>query len=189
MTDWDRRHREREHEIEESNPIVTNFAGQIAPGSALDLACGTGRHAIWLAQHGWTVTAVDSSRVAVEILQQRTLERGIAVNIVLADLERHEFAIEPESYDLIVVCNYLQRDLFPVVRAGVRIGGAVIAIIAMVDFDPNVRPMNPAYLLNPGELRAQFQGWELIHDFEGKPAGDAWRRATAEIIARRPLGS
>jgi len=187
MTDWDRRHREREHEIEEPNPIVTNFAGYIVPGSALDLACGTGRHAIWLAQHGWTVTAVDSSRVAVEILQQRTLERGIAVNIVLADLERHEFAIEPESYDLIVVCNYLQRDLFPVVRAGVRIGGAVIAIIAMVDSDPNVRSMNPAYLLNPGELRAQFEGWRLIHDFEGKPAGDARRRATAEIIAVRHI--
>jgi tellurite methyltransferase len=185
MTDWDRRYREREHETEDANPIVTNFAGQIAPGSALDLACGTGRHAIWLAQHGWTVTAVDSSRVALDILQQRALDRGIAVNIVLADLERHEFAIEPESYDLIVVCNYLQRDLFPVIRAGVRIGGAVIAVIATVDSDPNVRSMNPEYLLNPGELRAQFEGWELIHDFEGKPAGDVRHRATAEIIARR----
>jgi len=189
MTDWDRRHREREHEIDEPNPVVTNFAGQIAPGSALDLACGTGRHAIWLAEHGWTVTAVDVSRVAVDILQQRTLERGIAVNIVLADLERHEFAIEPASYDLIVVCNYLQRDLFPVIRAGVRIGGAVIAVIAMVDSNPNVRPMNPAYLLNPGELRAQFEGWELIHDFEGKAGGVGPRRATAEIIARRPPGT
>ena len=189
MTDWDRRYREREHEIEEPNPVVTNFAGQIAPGSALDLACGTGRHAIWLAEYGWTVTAVDLSRVAVDILKKRALDLSIAVNIVLADLERHEFAIEPESYDLIVVCNYLQRELFPVIRAGARIGGAVIAVIAMVDSDPNVRPMNPAYLLNPGELRAQFQGWELIHDFEGKPVGDARRRATAEIIARRPLGT
>jgi tellurite methyltransferase len=187
MTDWDRRYREREHETEDANPIVTNFAGQIAPGSALDLACGTGRHTIWLAEHGWTVTAVDSSRVALDILQQRALERGVAVNIVLADLERHEFPIEPESYDLIVVCNYLQRDLFPVVRAGVRIGGAVIAVIATVDSDPNVRPMNPAYLLNPGELRAQFEGWELIHDFEGKPVGDARRQATAEIIAVRHI--
>ena len=81
--------------------------------------------------------------------------------------------------------RYLQRDLFPFIRAGVRIGGAVIAIIAMFDSDPNVRPMNPAYLVNPGELRAQFQGWELVHDFEGKPAGNARRRMRAEIIARR----
>jgi tellurite methyltransferase len=184
MSDWDQRHRERE--VEEPNPIVTGFAGNIAPGSALDLACGTGRHAIWLAEHGWTVTAVDSSPVALDMLQQRALERGVAVNIVLADLERHEFDLESESYDLIVVCNYLQRDLFPVIRAGTRVSGAVIAIIAMVDSDPDVRPMNPAYLLNPGELRAQFEGWELIHDFEGKSARDAGHRATAEIIARRP---
>jgi hypothetical protein len=107
------------------------------------------------------------------------------VDAVLADLERHEFVAEPQSYDLIVLCNYLQRDLFPSIRAGTRIGGIVIAIISMVDPDPNIRPMNPAYLLDRGELRAQFEGWELIHDLEGKPAGEPPRRAAAEIIARR----
>jgi len=45
--------------------------------------------------------------------------------------------------------------------------------------------MNPAFLLQPGELRAEFTGWELIHDFEGKPAADQRRRAAAEIVARR----
>jgi hypothetical protein len=45
--------------------------------------------------------------------------------------------------------------------------------------------MNPAFLLNPGELRAEFEGWDLIRDFEGKQAGGAHRRAMAEIIARR----
>ena len=59
--------------------------------------------------------------------------------------------------------------------------------IAMVDDDPNIKPMNPAYLLQPGELRANFEGWELLHDFEGKPVGDPKRRATAEIVARRLL--
>ena len=77
MTDWDQRYREREHEIDEPNPLLTNFAEQIAPGSVLDLACGTGRHTIWLAEHRWTVTAVDSSRVALDILQQRALEKGV----------------------------------------------------------------------------------------------------------------
>ena len=106
---------------------------------------------------------------------------------ILADLERHEFIIEPESYDLIVVCNYLQRDLFASIRTGIRNGGVVIAVINMVDDDPSVRPMNPAYLLSPGELRAEFEGWELIHSSEGKPAGDPYRRAVAEIVARQPM--
>ena len=63
----------------------------------------------------------------------------------------------------------------------------VIAIIAMADPDARVKPMNPAFLLNVGELRAEFAGWELIHDFEGKPLGNVSRRMTAEIVARKPV--
>jgi len=149
-------------------------------GIALDVACGAGRHAVWLARMGWEVTAVDASRAGIEIVERRARERNLVINAVVADLERHEFEIEREAYDLIVVVNYLQRDLFPFIRAGVRPGGMVIAVIAMVDSDPNVKAMNPAYLLNPGQLRAEFAGWEILHDFEGKH-GD--HRATAEIVA------
>jgi len=85
-----------------------------------------------------------------------------------------------------VVCNYLQRDLFPQITSGTRAGGVVIAVIATLDDDPNVKPMNPAYLLNPGELASYFEGWEFIHTFEGKPGGDAGRRATAEVVVSRP---
>jgi tellurite methyltransferase len=184
MGKWDNRYAEGEHLNDEPHPLITKIASNLKPGRALDLACGPGRHAIWLAQRGWVVTAVDSSRVAIEILCERAGARGVSVDAVIADLEKHEFAIEPESYDLIVVCNYLQRELFPAIRSGTRAGGLVIAIIAMVDDDPQVRPMNPAYLLNAGELRAQFAGWNRIHDFEGKEAGNS-SRATAQIAVRR----
>jgi tellurite methyltransferase len=182
---WDERYRKGEHAGDEPHPLIVDFASKLVPGRALDVACGTGRHAIWLAERGWKVTAVDSSRVALEMLQERAREKNVMVETVLADLERNEFSLALESYDLIIVCNYLQRDLFPSIRAATRMGGVAIAIIAMVDDDPNIRPMNPAYLLNPGELLAQFHGWELLHDFEGKPVGDSARRKTAEIIARR----
>ena len=170
MADWNKRYREGEHLKDEPHALITTFASSAQPGQALDLACGAGRHALWLAEHGWTVTAVDSSQIAIEFLQEQCRARGVAVQSVVADLEKHEFAIPPESSDLIVVCNYLQRDLFPSIRAGTRLGGLVIAIIAMVDVDPRVRPMNPEYLLNPGDLRAEFPGWRMLHDFEGKPA-------------------
>jgi len=186
MADWDKRYRSAEHVADEPHSLVTEFASKQPPGRALDIACGAGRHALWLAEHGWDVTAVDSSGAAIEILQKRAADRGVPVHAIRADLERHEFVIEPQAYDLIVVVNYLQRDLFPSIRAGIRYGGTVIAVIAMVDENPNVRPMNPAYLLNPGELRSEFKGWKLIHDFEGKPAVDPARRATAEIVATDP---
>jgi len=185
VTDWDERYRQGEHTRDQPHPLITRFASKLAPGRALDLASGPGRHAIWLAHRGWQVTAVDYSRTAIEILRQRCGDKGLAVNSVIADLERHEFGIQPDSYDLIIVCNYLQRDLFAPLKAGTRIGGTAMAIIALVDTDPNVRPMNPAYLLDPGELQAQFQEWEIVHYFEGKSTADAHQRAVAEIVARR----
>jgi tellurite methyltransferase len=183
-TGWDKRYFQGEHLNDEPHPLITKIASNLKPGRALDVACGPGRHAIWLAERGWAVTGVDSSRVAIEILLEKANTRGVTIDSITADLEKHEFEIDPESYDLIVVCNYLQRDLFPAIRSGIRKGGLVIAIIAMVDDDPQVRPMNSAYLLNPGELRAQFSGWNLILDFEGKEAGTS-SRATAQIAARR----
>jgi SAM-dependent methyltransferase len=183
MNDWNARYKRGEHTNDEPVPFVLQFASRLRPGRALDVACGPGRHALWLAEHGWQVTAVDSSNVAIEMLQQRAAEKKLTVDARIADLERHEFIIEPRSYDLIVVCNYLQRDLFPQIKEGTRTGGLVLAVIAMVDQDPNIKPMNPAYLLKPGELRKEFEEWERIWYFEGKP-GDGPRRAIAEIAAR-----
>src|SRR5688572_4819913 len=126
MTDWETQYRERRDINDEPHRLVTEFAARLAPGRALDVASGAGRHAIWLAEHGWNVTAVDSSSAGMGILEQRAREKAVRVETVLADLERHEFVIKPAAYDLIVVCNYLQRDLFPGIRAGTRAGGIVI---------------------------------------------------------------
>lgn len=182
---WAKRQREGELANDRPHPLVTQFAAQLKPGRALDVACGTGRNALYLAELGWQVTAVDSSKVAIEILTERARELGVQVDARVADLEKGEFIIEPDSYDLIVNCCYLQRDLFPAIKAGVRIGGVVIAVIAMMDDNLNLKPMNPAFLLQPGELRSEFERWKLLHDFEGKPEEKSDQRMMAEIIADR----
>ena len=185
MVDWDERYRCGEHIMSEPLPLLVKFASAGAPGRALDVACGPGRHAIFLAERGWQVTAVDASRVAIELMNAKARERGLKIDARVADLERGEFVTEPNAYDLICVCYYLQRDLFPQIRAGVRVGGLVIAAIHMVDDAPDIKPMNPAFLLQPGELRAEFQGWEILHDYEGRATESGHHRATAEIVARR----
>lgn len=185
MPDWNERYRKGEHANDPPHPVLVEFAASLTPGFALDLACGTGRHTLWIAQHGWRVIAVDNSHVALELLQERARSRGLNVETVLADLERHEFEISPEAYDLIVVCNYLQRDLFGSIREGARVGGMVIAIIAMADDNPNLKPMNPNYLLQPGELRAGFHNWELLHDVEGTWSLDCRGRKIAQLVARK----
>jgi len=186
MNRWDTKWAElqsQEHRKDEPHPLVIEFSERLRPGRALDVACGVGRNAIYLAECGWRVTAVDYSKIAIEILLNRASELNLQVDALIADLETDEFKIEPDSYDLIVNCCYLQRDLFPAIKSGVNVGGVVIAIIAMLDNDPQVKPMNREYLLEPGELRTQFAGWELLYDAERKTG--AGKRAMAEIVARR----
>jgi SAM-dependent methyltransferase len=183
MPSWDKRYRSGEHANDRPLPLVAEYAAKLTPGRALDLACGVGRHSLLLAELGWQITAVDFSQVAIEMLRKRASERGVNVDARIADLERGEFVIEPESYDLIVVTCYLQRALFPAIKIGVRPGGIILAVIAMVDDDPDVKPMNPAFLLQPGELRAQFDGWLLLHDLEGKSRKGG--RAMAEVAAQK----
>lgn len=183
MTKWDMRYKQGEHWNDQPHPLVVEFAAKLRSGLALDLACGTGRHALHLAGLGWQVTAVDSSKVAIELLNERARKLNLQIDARVADLETGEFVIEPESYDLIVNCRYLQRDLFPAIKAGVKVGGCVLAVIAMADDDPAVKPMNPEFLLQPGELRAQFDGWELLHDSETKT--ETGKRLMAALAAKK----
>ena len=150
----------------------------IPPGRALDLACGLGRNARYLAEQGWHVIALDSSQVAIDSLPP-------AVDARLADLEATDFRIAPGAYDLICDCYYLHRSLFPQIREGIQCGGVFVGVIPMIDDDPELHPMNPAYLCAPGELQAFFPEWEIVHLREGKPSGDSRKRKVAELTARK----
>src|SRR5690349_16943193 len=119
MPDWDERYRGGEHTSAEPAPVLTEAIKNRKPGRALDLACGAGRNAIYLGRSGWDVTAVDGSRVAIEILRERALELGVTIDARVVDLAASEFQIEPNAYDLICDFQFLQRDLFPAIRAGV----------------------------------------------------------------------
>jgi tellurite methyltransferase len=159
-------------------PLVVATAREMKPGRALDLACGAGRHALWLAERGWSVTAVDGSPAAIERVRSRAASRGLTVNAQLADLEKSEYRIEPAHWDLIVISYYLQRDLFEPAKRGVVPGGVLAAIVLLGE---------GRFSLRTGELRGYFSGWEIVHDREGHPGDSPEHRAVAEIVARRPL--
>lgn len=186
MPDWDQRYRNGEHTIKEPSPLLRTVIANLKPGRALDIACGVGRHAIFLAEHGWHVTAVDSSRVGIEILQRRAREAGVAIEARVADLESGEFYIEPGTYDLVCVFYYLQRDLFSPIRAGVKRGGTVVAAIHLNDGKEDAKPANPAFLLEPGELKQLFADWEITYYREGESDEGGHHHDTAYLIARKP---
>lgn len=188
MIDWDDRYSRGEHATSEPGKLLVRVVKNVKPGRALDVACGAGRHAVYLASHGWDVTAVDSSRVGIELLNERARAVGATVNAQIADLEGGDIQIERDAYDLICVFYYLQRDLFPQLCMGLRTGGTFIAAIHLVDESPDIKPMNPDFLLQPGELREFFRGWTIEHYHEtanhDTDAGDHTRRS-AEIVARK----
>jgi SAM-dependent methyltransferase len=120
---------------------LVDSLSSLPPGRALDLACGEARHAIWLRDRGWDVTAVD-----------QTIEEIEGVTCVRADLERDRFTIEPGAWDLIVCWLYWQEDLLPSIAAGVRRGGAVAL----------AGKLNGRFATSLERYRTSFPGWKEI---------------------------
>lgn len=184
--DWNERYRLRERPAEDlettPTPLVVDTATKLAPGKALDLACGAGRNAIWLARQGWEVTAVDAAQEAIKILRSRAKEGSLKIETVVANLERGEFEIASSCWDLITMCYYLQRNLFEEAKRGVKAGGILISIVHITEGAEEASP----HRLLPGQLEQYFSGWEIIHRYEGKPNDSAHHRAVAEVVARRP---
>jgi SAM-dependent methyltransferase len=178
---WDGKHAAASDVIEPPDALVVEAIQGLTPGRALDVASGRGRNAVYLAQRGWSVCAVDFSQVALGILKQATPR----VETIVADLTDPETSIPRDSFDLVCNCRYLQRDLFPRLADALRPGGLLVALIAMVDDDPAVREMNSEYLLREGELRELIAGLEVQRYAEVKRAPGA--RRMAECIAIRPF--
>ncbi len=175
--DWEQHYAEAGNLELPPSPLVVEVAEMTAPGRALDLACGAGRNALYLGSLGWDVVAVDSSASAVRIVRERAAAAGVRIDARRADLENGEFAIEPGGYDLICDFFYLQRELFGAIREGVRPGGMVAAEIHLRDDQPR------RFVLEPGELRREFEGWKILYYSEAARAGHT--RPTAALLARR----
>lgn len=136
------------------SPWVIRFAPLIGSGEVLDLACGSGRHARWLAAKGYRVLGVDRDAAALTRLRND----GIAV--LQVDLEAGDAAawpFSPEQFAGIVVTNYLHRPLFPKILDSLAPGGVLIYETFALGNERFGKPSNPDFLLHPGELLAFMQ--------------------------------
>jgi SAM-dependent methyltransferase len=130
--DWNARYARKELLwTAQPNRLFATEVERLGPGRALDLACGEGRNAVWLAQRGWHVTGVDFSDVALAKAAELAASRGVEVDWVLADVLDHEPA--PGAFDLVAVL-YLQLPHDELARAlrnavrGVAPGGALVVL-------------------------------------------------------------
>jgi len=152
-------------------------------GLALDVAMGLGGNAGFLLRRGFRVLGVDVSGVAL----RQAKARLPALMAVQADL--HAFPLPEATFDLILNFYYLQRDLWPAFRRALKPGGVLVFETLTQANRTRWPDLNPAHLLQPGELRAAFADWEVLRYREGWFGQDCGRpRAVAGLVARKPDG-
>jgi 2-polyprenyl-3-methyl-5-hydroxy-6-metoxy-1,4-benzoquinol methylase len=190
---WDERHAARPSiESHEPDPSLVAIAGGLAPARALDLAAGDGRNAIWLAGHGWDVTAVDFSTVALERARTSAAAAGVTVDWILADLL--EWRSDPRSFDLVTVMFLHlpadeRRPVYARAADAVAPGGRLV----VVGHDrSNVAegaggPQDPDVLFTPAEVAGDLAGFVIERaELVTRDVGDGRRAIDALVVAAHP---
>lgn len=134
-----------------------------APGlRALDIACGSGRDAVYLASKGYDVLAVDLLPDALDRAANLARRNGVHLSTVAMDVETGP-ALPSGTFDLVTVFRFLHRPLFPLLRRAVTPGGYIVyETFHDRNRETGRRPSDPAHLLTNGELRAAFEGFEIL---------------------------
>jgi 2-polyprenyl-3-methyl-5-hydroxy-6-metoxy-1,4-benzoquinol methylase len=164
---WDQRHAARDPiESSEPDPTLVGEIGSLRPGRALDLGAGDGRNAIWLARHGWQVTAVDFSEVALDRGRGLATVSGVRVEWQLADLL--EWTPGDRLYDLVALFfmhlpSEERRDVYARAAAAVAPGGTLLVVgHDRTNLADGVGgPQDASVLFTPGEVAADLAGFRV----------------------------
>ncbi|MFT4513806.1 MAG: SAM-dependent methyltransferase [Planctomycetota bacterium] len=150
-----------------------------ATGSVLDVAAGGGRHAHWFAERGYAVTAIDRD---TEALRNRPHEN---IRVVTADLENAPWPLAGETFDVVVVVNYLWRELLPTLMRSVAVGGHLLYETFALGNERYGRPRNPDFLLRPDELRLAMPDTFDIVEFSQGEVGAPPTAVRQRLLAHR----
>ena len=166
--------------------LVTHRALLPGGGLALDVACGRGRNAMWLAGQGFSTTGIDRDAAVVAALNVRAAREGLPLRAVALDLERvPPPSLGDDGFDVIVVTHYLHRPLFPSLLGALRPGGTLVYETFLRAQAARGRPTNPDFLLEPGELRRLVAPLDILDWREGDFEG----RMVAGVVAMKTGGS
>lgn len=184
---WDARYRQGAYETRHHPSAFLAQCAERLPrrGRALDLACGAGRNAIFLARRGLVVDAVDISAVA--LARAKRCAGDLAANWLEADLDD---GFAPAcGYDVIVNIRYVQLELVRALVPSLRPGGVLVVEQHLLSDEAVVGPKNPAFRVAPGALPRVAAGLDVEQQEEGvflEPDGTV--AALARLVARQPSG-
>ena len=174
-------------EFREASAVVQRFGCRGAGERALDLACGTGRNTLHLAGEGFEVDAIDIAAAAIEVLMVDALRQGVAERIdpIEADLDDYNF--KSERYELIVMCNYLDRALISRTKGALKKGGLYVVETYMADVENEKRDSKASNLLQSGELKEIFaEGFKVVYyDKHENEAYEIYRMKKQVIVVEK----
>ncbi len=183
---WNRIYQEKTFDPRQGpNPFLKRVLRLLPGGKALDVASGEGRNAVFLAEQGHKVEAVDISRIALSRARRLAKARGVRIRTALADLA--SYPIAPGVFDLIIDFYFLDRRLIPKMKKGLRKGGRVVFqtyLIEQKSLGPE-GPANPRYFLQPNELFRLFRGFRVLFYREGIFRESGRRKAIASLVAEK----
>ena len=181
---WNARYADGGYESRQRPSAFLEQTSHLLPttGRALDLACGSGRNALFLARRGMAVDAVDISRLALAL---GLMQAGdLPITWIELDLDLGFEA--PADYDVIVNMRYVDTELVTSLIDSLRPGGLIVIEQHLLTDEPVVGPKNPAFRIAKGTLAKLAHGLEverleegLVRDPDGRTA------ALARLVARK----
>jgi len=183
---WDARYREGAYEGR-SHPtaLLATWLPRLPRGRALDVACGAGRNALFLAANGYEVTALDISAVGLDRGRRAAAEHGLGVDWLCADLDDPEHALPAGPFNLIVWARYVHPKLMPYLIARLATGGALLCEQHLMTDQPVAGPTSAGFRLAPGELDRSAAGLRIEHRYEGLVVDPDGRSvALAQLVGR-----
>ena len=163
LEQWNARYLAGERGESKPSPLVIEAAAELPAGRALDLACGAGRNALFLAKNGWEVVAVDGSAEAIRVVKQRAKHVGVTIETHVADLESSlPLPFDDASFDLVTIVLYLRPSLIAEARRLLRDGGTCAVSVKTAG----------TFAMSLDALREQFAEWEVVVAREGDGVAD-----------------
>lgn len=191
MVDWDERFRSGEYpQAPDPAPLLRRYVEQLSGGRALDVATGTGRNAVYLADMGYEVEAIDQSREGLRIARERARKRGVADRLACIQTDIPSHAFPQGRYDLVTISFYRAVDRLPDILDALADGGVLF-------YEHHLRSTD-AYEAGPAGDRYRFGANELLHasldltvlafDAKTETREDGRQAMRTQVVARNSTG-
>lgn len=192
MTSWDDRFRSGEYPRDpDPSPVLKRYVGTFPEGRALDVATGTGRNAVFLAERGYEVDGIDRSIEGLRITRENARDQGVDDRIHLVQADVPSYAFPEDAYDVITISYYRAVDRFPDIKEALVPGGVLYVEHHLRSTDEAAAgPSSDRYRFAANELLNACLDMTVLHYQATTDVRDDGRPApNARILARNTTGT